>query len=342
MKYQRLTLRLLMSHVPTALTYCVLQPSVEKTYRWQRLLRISSELAPALIRRIFARWASSPTARQEALETRPSMATTLSRSMSLRAFWTATPGLASSSVMSSSLRLMTPPLAFSSSTASVAPCLPYSPMAPRNPVNGMIWPMRIASCAWTMAGKNRSGLAAAATAPAAAVARKRRRLTLRVEFRPWPIASPPWRRLRSSAPDVVKTKARAAATRDGRIDGMKRRPSRSTWWHMLPDKTRAEASHGPYWHRCSHEGKSNLVSWPRGGAVPSAWHGWRVLCAQATVLRPPGRGPAPMPREQRSLGWSRHLRKRTARLTRRLHRRRAQCHNGGVGRPAAPGYNARR
>src|SRR6266508_3642249 len=341
MKYQRLTLRLLMSHVPTALTYCVLQPSVEKTYRWQRLLRISSELAPALIRRIFARWASSPTARQEALETRPSMATTLSRSMSLRAFWTATPGLASSSVMSSSLRLMTPPLAFSSSTASVAPCLPYSPMAPRKPVNGMIWPMRIASCAWTMAGKNRSGLAAAATAPAAAVVRKRRRLTLGVEFRPWPIASPPWRRLCSSAPDVVKTKARAAATRDRRIDGMKRRASRSTWWHMLPDKSRAEASHGPYWHRCSREGKSNLYP-GRGGRGPLRF-AWPVGSVRASH-------DPPSPRQEAHAD-AQKARQRVSRAVRFLRCRdqpklRAgavpQRHNAGVGRPAAPGYNARR
>src|SRR5437870_216180 len=124
--------------------------------------------------RIFARCTSSPTARHDAEETRPSIATTRSFSISFRAFCTATPGLASSSVISSIFRPRTPPVSFSSSTASVAPCLPYSPIAPRKPVNGMSCPMRMRSCARTTAGKARWWVPAAA--PAAASARKLRRV----------------------------------------------------------------------------------------------------------------------------------------------------------------------
>src|ERR1700716_3861866 len=50
-----------------------------------------------------------------------------------------------------------------------------------------------------------------------------------------------------------------------RIDGMKRLGSRLTWLHMLPHKSpprstpqEGEASHGPYWHRRTQEGKPDL------------------------------------------------------------------------------------
>jgi len=64
-------LLILYEPVPIVLTYCVLHPSVEKTYRWQRLLRISSELEPVLTKTILARCTTSPTARAQALLTVP-------------------------------------------------------------------------------------------------------------------------------------------------------------------------------------------------------------------------------------------------------------------------------
>src|SRR5213594_779190 len=144
--------------------------------------------------RTLARCTSSPTARHEADETSPSIATTLSFSISFRAFCTATPGLASSSVISSTFRPRTPPFSFSSSTPSVAPCLPYSPMAPRKPVNGMSCPMRMGSCARTTAGNASSWVPVAAATVARPVRNLRR--GRRVETsRCWAIWSPRERRV---------------------------------------------------------------------------------------------------------------------------------------------------
>src|SRR5436309_2999253 len=144
--------------------------------------------------RTLARCTSSPTARHEADETSPSIATTLSFSISFRAFCTATPGLASSSVISSTFRPRTPPFSFSSSTPSVAPCLPYSPMAPRKPVNGMSCPMRMGSCARTTAGNASSWVPAAAATVARPVRNLRRGRRVETSRR-WAIWSPRERRV---------------------------------------------------------------------------------------------------------------------------------------------------
>src|SRR2546430_10387046 len=44
----------------------------------------------------------------------------------------------------------------------ISPCLPYSPIAPRKPVNGMSCPIRMGSCARTTAGNASSWVPAAA------------------------------------------------------------------------------------------------------------------------------------------------------------------------------------
>ncbi len=116
----------------------------------------------------------------EAELTSPISTTTLSRSISFCALLTAVAGFTLSSAISSTLRPMTPPDAFNSSTASVAPRKPYSPTWPRKPVRGVRWPMRMTSvCARTMLG-NASG--ATAAAPSAAV-------FLRASRRPAPLAA---------------------------------------------------------------------------------------------------------------------------------------------------------
>src|SRR5690606_4028719 len=89
-----------------------------------------------------------------------------SRSIIRCAFDEATCGLTESSLTRSIFRPRTPPDALISSAAILMPITAYSPSAPRKPVSGVRWPMRIASdCAVTMPGKPSVAMPAAAAPP---------------------------------------------------------------------------------------------------------------------------------------------------------------------------------
>src|ERR1700675_4617622 len=75
---------------------------------------------------------------------------------------------------------------------------------------------------------------------------------------------------------------------------MKLLASRLGWWHTLPHKStrgqrrrKGEASHGPYWHRRTQEGKPDLHPRRRGGGHRAADP------HRARALRRRARGPAP-------------------------------------------------
>ncbi len=112
--------------------------------------------------------------RAEAELISPISIATLSRSIMRCALVEATCGLTESSLISSICLPITPPAALISSAAILAPITAYSPSAPRKPVSGVRWPMRILSWgAWPQAGRARPA------APAAAVPSRRRRDTAR-------------------------------------------------------------------------------------------------------------------------------------------------------------------
>ena len=134
-------------------------------YGLQLAPRSASELQPVLMNTVLSRFATWPMARPEADEISPMIIATLSRSIRRSALAEAVCGLTESSITSSILRPSTPPEALISSAASLTPMTAYSPSGPRKPVNGVRWPMRIAS-AWA---RTIAGMPTPAARPAALV-----------------------------------------------------------------------------------------------------------------------------------------------------------------------------
>src|SRR5262245_10239170 len=96
-------------------------------YGLQLAPRSASELQPVLMNTVLSRLATWPIASPEADEISPMIIATLSRSIRRSALAEAVCGLTESSMTSSILRPITPPLALISPIASLTPITAYSP-----------------------------------------------------------------------------------------------------------------------------------------------------------------------------------------------------------------------